>query len=335
MIYLVIAVCLFLLMLLYFRLAGHFKIIDWPEERSSHSKPTYRGGGILVPVAALAWFFLFGRQMPLAIIGLTLLGAVSFADDIRPVRAGIRILVHFIAVCLLFFELGIFSYHWYWIVAAFILTVGCINAINFMDGINGITALYSLVALGTFSLLNNARKLLLPFIPGELPEGWSAFIPERLVGVIFVSIAVFAFFNVRKKAQTFAGDVGSMTIAFLMSWLLIELMVMSNSFYWILLFSVYGTDTGYTIARRLLRGENIFRPHRQHLYQILANEHQWPHLKVSLLYALSQAIINMAVIFLVLQGFMTTPLFLAILAIISLTYLFFRTRVEKSRAQDM
>ncbi len=324
MTYLIIAVFLFLLMLLYFRLAGYLKIIDWPKERSSHSRPTYRGGGILFPVAALIWFFLFGKQMPLAIAGLTLLGAVSFTDDIRSVRASIRILVHFVAVCLLFFDLGIFSYHWYWIVAAFILTVGCINAINFMDGINGITALYSLVALGTFSLLNNARKLLLPVLPGELPEGWEAFIPERLVGVIFVSIAVFAFFNVRKNAKTFAGDVGSMAVAFLLSWLMIELMVMSNNFHWILLFSVYGIDAGYTIAHRLIKGENIFKPHRQHLYQLLANERRWPHLNVAAAYALTQLAINALSIILITQDLMTNLVFAAILLVLSLGYLIIR-----------
>ena len=330
MTYLIIAVFLFLLLLGYFQLARKLQIIDWPKERSSHDKPTYRGGGIIFPVAAIAWFFLFGQQMFLAVAGLTILGGVSFADDIKPVRASIRILFHLVAVFLLLLELGLFSYHWYWVVAGFILTVGFINAFNFMDGINGITALYSLVSLGTFSLLNNARRLLLPILPGELPAGWESFIPGRLVGVLFVSILVFGFFNVRTRAKTFAGDVGSMTIAFLMSWLMIELMVMSNEFYWILLFSVYGVDTSYTIARRLLRGENIFQPHRQHLYQLLANEHQWPHLKVSLLYALAQAIINVAVIFLVLQGVMTTPLFLAILAIIAVSYLFVRIRLEKS-----
>ena len=330
MTYLIIAVFLFFLMLLYFRLAKQMQIIDWPKERSSHDKPTYRGGGIIFPVAAIIWFFLFGQQMILAVAGLTIIGAVSFTDDIRPLRASIRILFHLVAVFLLLLELDIFSYHWYWVLAAFILTVGSINAFNFMDGINGITALYSLVSLGTFSLLNNARNLLVPVLPGELPAGWESFVPGRLVGVLFVSLLVFAFFNVRTRAKTFAGDVGSLSIAFLMAWLLIELMVMDNAFHWILLFAVYGVDTGYTLARRLVRGENIFQAHRQHLYQLLANEHQWPHLKVALLYALSQAIINIVVIFLVVQGIMTTPLFLAILAVITLTYILFRIKFEKA-----
>ena len=330
MTYVFIAAFLFLLMLLYFELAKKLNIIDWPKERSSHDTPTYRGGGIIFPVAAIIWYFLFGQEMSLAITGLVIIGAVSFADDIKPLRAGIRILFHLVAVFLLLMEVGVFAYHWYWMLAAFILTVGCINAFNFMDGINGITALYSLVALGTFSLLNNAENLLLPLLPGELPAGWESFIPGRLVGVLFVSILVFAFFNVRNRAKTFAGDVGSLSIAFLTSWLLIELMIMNNNFYWILLFAVYGIDTSYTIAKRFIRGENIFQAHRQHLYQLLANEHQWPHLRVAFLYALLQAVINIIVIILIMQGIMTTPIFLAISAIITLGYILFRIRLEKT-----
>lgn len=331
--YFLITVLLTALLLIYFYVAKRFNIIDYPAQRSSHIRPTIRGGGILFPVAGLIWYVLFGQLEPFAILGLLLISFISFWDDVQNIRASIRFFVHFVAVTMLFYQLGIFDYYWYWYTFAYILTIGCINAVNFMDGINGITAFYSLVTLGTFSMLNNARRLLQPLLSVEIPADWQSFLPSRLVGVLFIAMMVFAFFNARRRAYTFAGDVGSISIAFIMSWFLIKLMVMSHDFYWILLVAVYGIDTGYTIAVRIRRGENILKPHRLHLYQLLANEKGWPQLSVAMLFAGVQLLLNVLVILLIFNGMMNVTVFFLILIFLTLLYAASRWAVMRAPQQ--
>jgi UDP-GlcNAc:undecaprenyl-phosphate/decaprenyl-phosphate GlcNAc-1-phosphate transferase len=328
--YSLITILLTGLLLVYFVVARRFNIIDYPAERSSHTRPTIRGGGILFPVAGLIWFVLFRQQEPWAIAGLLLISLVSFWDDVQNIRASIRFLVHFVAVTMLFYQLGIFEFYWYWYTFAYILTIGCINAVNFMDGINGITAFYSLVTLGTFSMLNNARQLLQPLLSTEIPADWQSFLPERLVGVLFIAMMVFAFFNARKRAYTFAGDVGSISIAFIMSWFLIKLMVVSHDFYWILLVAVYGIDTAYTIALRIRRGENILKPHRLHLYQLLANEKGWPQIPVAMLFAAVQLLVNLITIWLMFNGIMNSAVFLIFLGSLTVIYIAVRPGTPSS-----
>lgn len=327
--YFLITVLLSASMLSYFYVAKRMNIIDYPAQRSSHTRPTIRGGGILFPASGLIWFLLFGQLEPFAIVGLLLISFISFWDDIQNIRASIRFFFHFVAVTLLFYQLGIFGYYWYWYTFAYILTIGCINAVNFMDGINGITAFYSLVTLGTFSMLNNARRLLQPVFAVDIPPGWESFLPGRLVGVLFIAMMVFAFFNARKRAYTFAGDVGSISIAFIISWFLIKLMVMSHDFCWILLVSIYGIDTGYTIALRIRRGENILKPHRLHLYQLLANEKRMPHITVAILFAAAQLLVNTLTIWLIFNNLMNLPIFFGILA--TLTAIYTRLRYHLQR----
>ncbi len=317
-IYPFITIILLGILLTYFYIARRLDIVDRPNERSSHLQPTIRGGGIIFPDAAILWFLLAGFQQPWAIGGLFVIALVSLFDDLWGTPRGLRFLVHLVAVSLLFLQLNIAGLPWYLLVSAYILTIGWINAFNFMDGINGITPFYSLAALGTFIYVN--RHI--------------GFIDAELLFFLVIAVVLFAWFNARKNARTFAGDVGSISMAFLLAWIMIALILKTGQPAWILLFAVYGIDSAITILARLRRKENIFRAHRSHLYQLLANEHQWPHLKVAILYALSQAIINIAVIFLVLQGIMTTPLFLAILAIIALTYIIIRINLEKAPAQQ-
>lgn len=323
--YIIIALVLLGVFMLYLRLARRLNIIDRPGERSSHNRPTVRGGGVIFPVAALIWFFLVGWESPWAIAGLLLIALVSFIDDLRPLPEGIRLVVHLLAVVLLFYQLGLHHMHWYWIAGALILAIGCINAFNFMDGINGITAGYALVSLGTFSLLNNAGRLLGPVFPQVL--GSEFFLPPSLVGTVFVAVLVFAFFNARPRALAFAGDVGSISLAFLLSWMLIELMVLTHQAYWLLLFAVYGIDTSVTILVRLSQRKNIFKPHRQHLYQLLANEHGWPHLKVAALYGGFQLVINLLTIWLVFTGRMNWVVFVLMGFCLTAIYWLIRRRV--------
>lgn len=292
LLYTVILVLLTGALLIYFRLAKHYNILDVPGERSSHSLPTLRGGGIVFPLAYLLWYLLISRSQPILLSGLLMIATISFLDDLYTLSGSMRMLVQLLAVSLMMWYTGVFGLQPLIIPVAYILVIGWINAFNFMDGINGITPFYALTALITFLLLNHAG-ILLPLIT-DLPAGISGweFLPNSLLIVMIISVALFSFFNARKRARIFAGDVGSVSMAFLLAWMIIALMLKTATFWWILLFAVYGIDTVSTILIRLYRGENIFKPHRQHLYQLMTNGLGWSHLSVAALYAVVQLLVN-------------------------------------------
>lgn len=280
--YLSVFALLFVLQLLYFKIADKFNIIDKPNERSSHTKVTLRGGGVVFYFGAMLYFLLQGFQYPFFMLGLTLIAAVSFADDFRPLSSKLRLPVHFSAMALMFYEWGLFTQPWYFLLLAFVLSVGITNAYNFMDGINGITGAYSISVLLALLFVN---LTVINFVDNEL------------IYLLLVAIMVFNYFNFRKKARCFAGDVGSVTIAFILVFLLGKLIVLTGNFWYILFLGVYGVDSVLTIIHRLKLKENIFKAHRKHAYQILANELKIPHLIVSLLYALIQLLISFALIY--------------------------------------
>ena len=281
MYYLVILVLLFLAELFYFKLADRCNIIDKPNERSSHTKVTLRGGGIIFYFGALAYFLTNHWEYPWFMVALTLITFISFVDDIRSTSQGLRLVFHFSAMALMFYQWGLFSLSWWWIIVALIICTGIINAYNFMDGINGITGGYSLVVL-----------VALAYINAEI----TAFIEPALINTVLCSVLVFCFFNFRKKAKCFAGDVGSVSIAFILLFLIGKLILTTGDFSWIILLSVYGVDSVLTIIHRLMLHENIGLPHRKHMYQLMANELKMPHVVVALIYMVAQAVIVMGYI---------------------------------------
>ena len=281
MYYLVILVLLFLAELFYFKLADRCNIIDKPNERSSHTKVTLRGGGIIFYFGALAYFLTNHWEYPWFMVALTLITFISFVDDIRSTSQGLRLVFHFSAMALMFYQWGLFSLSWWWIIVALIICTGIINAYNFMDGINGITGGYSLVVL-----------VALAYINAEV----TAFIEPALINTVLCSVLVFCFFNFRKKAKCFAGDVGSVSIAFILLFLIGKLILTTGDFSWIILLSVYGVDSVLTIIHRLMLHENIGLPHRKHMYQLMANELKIPHVVVALIYMVAQAVIIMGYI---------------------------------------
>ena len=105
------------------------------------------------------------------------------------------------------------------------------------------------------------------------------------------AVLVFNFFNFRKQARCFAGDVGSVSIAFVILFLIGSLIIKTENFGWLILLAVYGVDSVLTIVHRLMLHENIGLPHRKHLYQIMANELRIPHVVVSLVYMIVQIVI--------------------------------------------
>ena len=281
MYYLVILVLLFLAELFYFKLADKCNIIDKPNERSSHTKVTLRGGGIIFYFGALAYFLTSHWEYPWFMVALTLITFISFVDDIRSTSQGLRLVFHFSAMALMFYQWGLFSLSWWWIIVALIICTGIINAYNFMDGINGITGGYSLIVL-----------VALAYINAEV----TAFIEPALINTVLCSVLVFCFFNFRKKAKCFAGDVGSVSIAFILLFLIGKLILTTGDFSWIILLSVYGVDSVLTIIHRLMLHENIGLPHRKHMYQLMANELKIPHVVVALIYMVAQAVIIMGYI---------------------------------------
>jgi UDP-N-acetylmuramyl pentapeptide phosphotransferase/UDP-N-acetylglucosamine-1-phosphate transferase len=150
-----------------------------------------------------------------------------------------------------------------------------------MDGINGITGAYSLVILGGLQYVN-LRQV--------------AFIHPDMIWLPIIAVGVFLYFNFRKKARCFAGDVGSVTIAFWIIILLVQLIFITHNWTYILFLVVYGIDSVVTIVHRLLLRQNILKAHRLHFYQILVNERRYSHLWVSFGYALLQGVIILVII---------------------------------------
>jgi len=284
--YVFIFLLLFVAELAYFKVANHFNIIDKPNQRSSHTRITLRGGGVVFYIGALLYFVLQGFQYPWFFGGLTMLSLISFADDVRPQSSKLRLLVHFTAMGLMFYQWGLFELPWYFSVCALVVSTGILNAYNFMDGINGITGGYSLVVAGALLYINIYRV---------------QFIDNELIYYVILSLLVFNYFNFRTKARCFAGDVGSISIAFILLFLLGKLIIATNDISYIVLLGVYGVDTVLTIIRRLLLKENIFEAHRKHVYQLLANEIKLPHVWVSTIYASLQALIIVG--FLLLESY--------------------------------
>lgn len=276
MYYLIILVLLFLAELFYFKVADKYNIIDKPNERSSHTRITLRGGGVIFYFGALVYFLTSGFEYPWFMLALTFVAIISFIDDIRSTSQKLRLVFHFSAMALMFYQWGLFSLSWWWIIIALIICIGIINAYNFMDGINGITGGYSLVVLLSLAYIN---------------EEVTPFVEQELIYTVIMSVLVFCFFNFRKKARCFAGDVGSVSIAFILLFLLGKLIIQTGDFSWIILLSVYGVDSVLTIFHRLMLHENIGLPHRKHLYQLMANELRIPHVVVSVIYMVLQFLI--------------------------------------------
>lgn len=308
--------------LLYFRVANHFNIIDKPNQRSSHSSITLRGGGIIFSASVLVYFLLFGFHYFWFTLGLTAIAAISFADDVKHQPRTLRLSIHFLAVCLLLLKVGVFGLPWWVWPIAFVMIVGIINAYNFMDGINGITTAYSFTVMAGLYFVNRS-----------LPQDQQ--FDSSLLVCLALGNLVFAFFNFRPRAKCFAGDVGSVSMAYALLFLTTWCILKTGNLIFILLFAVYGIDTVLTILHRLYKRENIFEPHRQHLFQYLANEKKLPQLVVSLIYMGVQVVITVGVLF-VWQKPVFAQLSFAILAVglPAIVYIFTKYKILKQVGVD-
>ena len=302
--YLLVALVLLLLLLAYFKIANKYNIIDKPNERSAHTIPTLRGGGIIYWIAFLLVYVQTFPENTLLFLAITLVSVVSFIDDVRTLSNKIRLLAHFTAITLVFVSLNFFVGNPIWVVlGAFVVFVGIINAYNFMDGINGITGCYTIVVFLSFLYINN-------FV--------IVFTETNLIVYPIIASLVFLFFNFRKKAKCFAGDIGSISIAFWLLFLMLQLMLKTQSLVWILLLLVYGIDSVCTILHRLYLRQNIFKAHRYHYYQLLCNNLKFDHRFVSIIYAFLQIIVSFLVIYFYQNNFELIFYFILIVVFIFL-----------------
>ena len=308
MYYLMVLVLLFLAELFYFRIADRCNIIDKPNERSSHTKVTLRGGGIIFYFGALAYFLTSGFEYPWFLLALTLVTFISFVDDIKSTGQMTRLLFHFSAMVMMFYQWGLFSLSWWWIVIALIVCTGIINAYNFMDGINGITGGYSLVILAALAYVN---KEVVTFVEADF------------IYTVICSVLVFCFFNFRKHAKCFAGDVGSVGIAFIILFALGKLILLTRDFTYILLLAVYGVDSVLTIIHRILLHENIGEAHRKHVYQLMANELKIPHVVVSIIYMCLQSVVSFGLLLLPMNHWIY---FMMVLPVLCVVYVWFKRK---------
>ena len=233
--YIIIAVLLLVAELIYFRIADKCNIIDKPNERSSHKTIVLRGGGIIFTIGLWIWSIVFGMPYPWLLAGVTLAAGISFVDDIHSLPDSLRLVVQFTAMFLVFQEIGLLHWNMWWIIPiALIAAVGGTNIYNFMDGINGITAAYSLAMLIPITIANRSM----------------AFVKESYLIVAIIGVLVFSLFNFRPrgKAKCFAGDVGSIGMALILVFCVGRLMLVTGDITWIVLFLVYGVDGVLTIC---------------------------------------------------------------------------------------
>ena len=289
--YVIIAAILLIAELVYFKIADHFNIIDKPNERSSHSTIVLRGGGIIFSLSMIVWAVMMvvqgGDIVPYLpfLIGLVIICGVSFWDDVHSLPDNVRLVAQFTAMALMFWSMGIMNWNmWWFVIIALIVCVGATNIINFMDGINGITAGYAMAVLLPLLLLN--RTL--------------GFIEESYLVVAMIGVLVFCIFNFRPKgkAKCFAGDVGSIGIAFIMLFAIGKLIVKTSDITYLIFLLVYGIDGVLTICHRILLHENLGEAHRKHAYQLMANELKMSHVVVSILYMALQLVVSLGFIYL-------------------------------------
>ena len=331
--YLIIAAILLVAELIYFRIADKCNIIDKPNERSSHSTIVLRGGGIIFAISILVWmglqmvhgeWFMVKDYLPF-VVGLVLICGISFWDDVKSLPDSLRMCVQVLSTLLMFWSVGLYTAISPWwlmalvVVVALFFCVGATNFINFMDGINGITAAYSFAMLLPIALVNDSW----------FKVNGCGFIEPSYLVVAIIGVLVFSIFNFRPKgkAKCFAGDVGSIGIAFIILFALGRLMLVTKDVTYIVFFLVYGIDGTLTIIHRIMLHENLGQAHRKHAYQLMANELKMSHVVVSLLYMAIQLVISLGFIYLCPNTVLAHWIYLVVAGIVlAVAYVLFKMK---------
>ena len=276
--YLIIFLLLSAGMFIYLKIAEKWSIVDQPNLRSSHQITTKRGAGILYLLAFVIYLMVSSNNNLTLILSGLILGGVGFIDDLKNLNFKIKLAIQLIVILSYLIVQDYLSLDWYYTILIFVFLIASINIFNFMDGINGLTILYSLSFLMSFYYINTE---------------FTSFISPNILLVMIICNVIIGFLNIRTKAVCFIGDVGSISMGFLYATLALILMLKTNSFAPLVLIMVYAVDAGWTIMERLSLKENIFLPHRRHLYQILVNELRFSHILISISYFTIQMLLNM------------------------------------------
>lgn len=323
MIYCIEFILLFAIELLYFRVADKCNIIDRPNERSSHSTIVLRGGGVIFMLGLWIWAAFYGLGYPWFLAAVTLIAGVSFVDDIRSLPDSVRLVAQFVAMGLMFYQLDMLHWEMWWVVIiALIVCVGASNVINFMDGINGITGGYALSVLLPLLLINNG-------VAGCDLNAQAAFVPTSLIMTVILADVVFCLFNFRPKgkAKCFAGDVGSIGIAFILLFMIGQLIMKTGDVTYLIFLLIYGVDGCLTICHRIMLHENLGEAHRKHAYQLMANELKIGHVKVSLIYMALQMVVSLGFIYLCPNTMVAHWVYLVIaLVVLAIAYILFKKK---------
>lgn len=346
MTYIIITVLLLAAELIYFRIADKCNIIDKPNERSSHSTIVLRGGGVIFAISMVIWMILqmvngewlmVQDYLPF-MVGLILICGVSFIDDIRSLPDSVRLVAQFAAMILMFYQIVesggmIVESQWWELMAygvvALIVCVGASNIINFMDGINGITGAYAMASLIPLALLNGSRFMIQVASEVQGVQEVQGFVDESLIITVMLADLVFCYFNFRPrgKAKCFAGDVGSLGVAFILLFMIGSLVMATGDVTYLIFLLVYGVDGVLTIFHRIMLHENLGQAHRKHVFQLMANELKMSHITVSLIYAGLQLAISLGFIYLCPNTIVAHWIYLMVAALIlAVAYVLFKMK---------
>jgi len=261
------------------RLLVRAGFLDVPGERSSHARPTPKGGGVGMVLAFVLACVISGVPM-LLWLPLAALAGLSFVNDLRGIEPKVRLAAQFAAAGAALggaWWSGNATWHGLLLFPALFFVVATANCYNFMDGINGIagvsgvTAFFCLAVFGASEAIPYAMQLSIMAVIGAL----IGFLPFNL-----------------PRARLFMGDAGSIFLGFLFA-MSVCILARSWTDFFVLASFLYPfyADEAVTIVERVWRGESLLQPHRRHLYQFLANELGLPHWKVSTAYGLIQAVV--------------------------------------------
>jgi UDP-GlcNAc:undecaprenyl-phosphate/decaprenyl-phosphate GlcNAc-1-phosphate transferase len=243
-------------------------IMDLPNERSSHTVPTPRGGGVAIAIAVAAGLALFPPARVFA-VPLVLFAAIGLAEDVRGVpilqRFGFQLVAGVTTAALMLPEgMGLIAGGVAVVVAAVWLT-GFVNAFNFMDGINGISATHAMLAGVVYAVYGVTHLMPLASVAAIVVAASATFLPWNA-----------------GRARMFLGDVGSYALGGLLAAVAVygtlrgapvEVMVAP--------LALYLADTGWALAKRFARGGEWYLAHREHVYQRLTDS-GWSHQAVTL-----------------------------------------------------
>ena len=315
LLYLFFAFLLLAAFLVYFRIARKYNIVDTPNHRTMHEGATIRGGGIIILIAMVFYSIFVYNPGYHFLAGLIVIGVTGFLDDLLDLPNRVRFPLQLLSVALMIWAVDLGSLNIFMLLMAVIVITGTLNAFNFMDGINGMTAGYSMVITATLIYINNTG---------------TAFIYNGFLYFFMLSLLAFSFFNFRRKAVCFAGDVGSLSVAFIVVFLILKLVAVSGQWIYILFLTLYGIDTIFTIVQRILRKENIFRAHRLHFFQVVIKKTGIPHLRMSILYTAVQLVVNLIILKIVVFSWNTQIIYVIVmLGALSLFYIYVKSNMMK------